>query len=418
MKKKKAENQDITKKTEKTNADKKQQSGNGKFLPAFLGACVIILLCSGACVYLYPLELSEQIRTMVTVALFLLLLLFSEIRSRIAGDYLYDNAAHRGRFYMAYVVLFALACFFPMFTRTGWPFLFYAVVLTLFGNSITGMVSYVSILSFTCLVGQTDFQTFLFYFFTGMCVVILFSVLDENFRIEIPVILSLLCFMVSLCANLIITQNANLSFQMFLVPLISLFLNTVLMIMFLWFVNISVINREKSRYQEINDPEFELMAKMKEAGKQHYYQAIHTAYLCNKIASRLSMDTDAVRAAGFYHGAGIIKGEDSLENLMEICREYEFPEKVCDILREYKQNGRILNKETAVVLMSSAVIDAIMSLFEQDHDAKIQYHEVIGHLFQKKTEKGIFDKCNISIYEMNQMKKILVEENLYYDFLR
>lgn len=354
----------------------------------------------------------------MTVILFLLLLVFCESKSKIAGDYLYDNERHRGRFYQSYMILFALASAFPMFTKTGWPFLFYAVVLTLFSNSVTGMVSYVSILSYTCLLGQVDFNTFLVYFFSGMCVVILFSVLDEKFKIEIPLILSVLCFMVSLCANQIITQNANLSLQMFLVPMISLFLNIVLIFMFLWYINISVINREKNRFQEINDPEFELMEKIKEQGKEHYFHAIHTAYLCNKIATRLSMDVDTVRAAGFYHKAGIVKGEDNIDNLMDICKEYDFPEKVCDILKEYKKNSRILKKETAVVVMSDAVISSIMQRFTQDKNAVIQYDEMIGQLFKNKMDRGIFNNCDISLHEMNQMKKILIEENLYYDFLR
>ncbi len=319
---------------------------------------------------------------------------------------------------MAFWILFAISCFFPMFTKTGWPLLFFAVVLTLFSDCIMGMVSYVTILSFTCMIGQVDFYTFLFYFISGLCAVILFSVLDERFKIEIPLILSLLCFVASLCANVVITQNANLSLQMFIVPFISLFLNTVLIIMFLWYVNMAIVSREKTRYQEINDPEYELMTKIKEAGKEYYFHAIHTAYLCNRISTKLAMDTDAIRAAGFYRSAGIIKGEDDMQNLMAVCKEYEFPDKVCAILREYKANGRIKTKEAAVVLMSGAVIDSIMYLFAQNPKANIQYSEVIGTLFSKKMDKGIFEHCNITIFEMNQMKKILMEEKLYYDFLR
>ena len=394
------------------------RNAKGKKLVLQILSYVLPVLFCAAASFLYPISMDEKIRTNVLVILLLFVLWFAEKRSRLAGEYLYDNAAHTERFHTAFPLLFAISCFFPMFTKTGWPLLFFAVVLTLFSDCVTGMVSYVLILSFTCLVGQVDFHTFLFYFISGVCAVILFSALDKRFKIEIPLILSLLCFVVSLCANIVITQNANLSLQMFLVPCISLFLNTVLIVMFLWYVNMAIVSREKTRYQEINDPEYELMCKIRETGKDYYYHAIHTAYLCNRIATRLSMDTDAVRAAGFYHSAGVVKGEDNVSNLLTVCREYEFPDKVCEILKEYKAGGRIHTKEAAIVTMSAAVIDSIMYLFAQNPKATIQYSEVIGTLFRKKTEKGIFEQCDISIREMNQMKKILMEEKLYYDFLR
>lgn len=380
------------------------------------------LVCA-AVVFLYPIPMAEKIRTGVLTALLLMLLFFAQKRSRIANGYLYDNAAHPERFFIAFPILFTISGFFPMFTKTGWPLLFFAVVLTLFSDCIVGMVSYVTILCFTCVLGEVDFYTFMFYFISGACAVILFSVLDERFKIEIPLLLSLLCFVVSLCANMIITQNANLSLQMFLVPFISLFLNTVLIIMFLWYVNMAVISREKIRYQEINDPEYELMIKIKEAGKDYYYHAIHTAHLCSRIAAGLAdtdadIKTDAVRAAGFYRSAGIVKGEDNMENLLSICREYEFPEQALAVLKEYKSGGQLHTKEAAVLTMSAAVIDALMYLIAQNPQANIRYNDVITALFQKKTEKGIFDQCDISIRDINRMKKILVEEKLYYDFLR
>lgn len=379
-------------------------------------------VCAAA-VFLYPIPMAEKIRTGVLVALMLMLLFFAQKRSRIANEYLYDNATHPERFFTAFPILFAISGFFPMFTKTGWPLLFFAVVLTLFSDCTVGIVSYVTILCFTSILGQVDFYTFLFYFICGVCAVILFSVLDERFKIEIPLLLSLMCFLVSLCANIVITQNANLSLQMFLVPFISLFLNMVLIIMFLWYINMAVVSLEKNKYQEINDPEYELMIRIKEAGKDYYYHAIHTAYLCNRIAAGLAdmdknINVSAVRAAGFYRSAGVVKGEDNMDNLLSICEEYEFPDQTVEILKEYKKGGRLHTREAAILTMSAAVIDGLMYLIAQNPEADIQYGDVILTLFRKKTENGIFDQCDISIRDMNRMKKILVEEKLYYDFLR
>ncbi len=367
----------------------------------------------------YPLSVEEKIRTGVLAGLLLLLVQFAKGRSRLADDYLYDNKNKGGRFSIAYLVLYAAACLFPLFTQLGWPFLSIAVVLTLFSNALVGMVSFTALLTISSLLGGVSMHVFMMYFICGICAVVLFSALDESFRVEVPMILTCLVYIVSMSANLIITRNANLSFEMLIVPIISLFLNIVLILMFLWYCNTRIVSRLKGRYMEINDPEFELMVRIKEAGMTHYYHAIHTAYLCNKLAVRLHMNADAVRAAGFYHDAGVIHRTDSKEGLLAVVRdEYRFPQEVCSILEEYKTGGSIATKEAAVLLMSVTVIDTIMSLFEKDKNARVNYPELIEGLFQKKTDKGIFRHCNISIEEMGLMKKILTEENLYYDFLR
>lgn len=161
------------------------------------------------------------------------------------------------------------------------------------------------------------------------------------------------------------------------------------------------------------------MTRIKEKGMQYYYHAIHTAYLCNKIASRTQVNTDIVRAAGFYHEAGVLLGENTKENLMAVLRvEYKFPPEVCEILIEYKKNGRFRHKETAVLFMSALVVDTLMELFAEDPKAKVNYKELIENLFHKQMARGRFWECDITMEDMTLMKKILVEENLYYDFLR
>ncbi len=353
------------------------------------------------------------------MGLLLLLIQFVKARSRIVKDYLYDNDMHPNRFTVVFLPLFGLSCLFPMFTQMGWPFLSVAVALTLFSNAMIGMVSFTTLLTASCLLGAAPVPVFVMYFVCGLCAVTLFSVLDDSFRVEIPIILSCLVYVTSMCANTIIVRNSNLSFEMFVIPIISLFLNVVLMLMLLWYINTRVVTREKNRYVEINDPEYDLMTRIKEKGMQYYYHAIHTAYLCNKIASRTQVNTDIVRAAGFYHEAGVLLGENTKENLMAVLRvEYKFPPEVCEILIEYKKNGRFRHKETAVLFMSALVVDTLMELFAEDPKAKVNYKELIENLFHKQMARGRFWECDITMEDMTLMKKILVEENLYYDFLR
>lgn len=408
------------KKEKKADRQKTHTKKNGAEILRTAAEIVIPAGMTALSVYLYGIVAAEQIRIGVLVGLLLLLVQFARARSRIADDYLYDNRWNQNRFLAAYLVLFGASCLFPLFTQMGWPFLSIAVVLTLFSNALVGMAAFTSLLTVSALIGGVSMQVFLMYFICGICAAVLFSSLDESFRVELPMILSCMVYGTSMCANVIITRNANLSYEMFIIPVISLFLNVVLILMLLWYTNTRIAGRIKGRYMEINDPEYELMQKIKKTGMQYYYHAIHTAYLCNKIAVRLQMNADAVRAAGFYHEAGVIHhAADPKNSLLTVVRdEYRFPQEVCDILEEYTEGGPVKNKETAVLMMSAAVIESIMKKFEKDKDAKINYKELIELLFQNKMDKGSFQRCNITMEEMGLMKKILMEENLYYDFLR
>ena len=99
--------------------------------------------------------------------------------------------------------------------------------------------------------------------------------------------------------------------------------------------------------------------------------------------------------------------------------EYQYPETVNDILKEYlDKDERIVLKETVVLLMADTVISSISYLFSKDSAAKIDYEKLIHAIFKKKTEGGLLNSSNISIGELEEMKKILTEEKLYYDFLR
>jgi len=57
-------------------------------------------------------------------------------------------------------------------------------------------------------------------------------------------------------------------------------------------------------------------------------------------------------------------------------------------------------------------------MIAENHDAKLDYDQIIETVFEKKQESPAFQECKISIGELNHMEKMFKEEKLYYDFLR
>lgn len=96
-----------------------------------------------------------------------------------------------------------------------------------------------------------------------------------------------------------------------------------------------------------------------------------------------------------------------------------FPPEVVRILDDYKNAKKAIRyKETAVLAVSDDVISAVLMLFAQQGDRPIDHDKVIDHIFQRYYETGKFFQCDISVRELQMMRRIFKEEKLYYDFLR
>lgn len=131
------------------------------------------------------------------------------------------------------------------------------------------------------------------------------------------------------------------------------------------------------------------------------------------------MDDAVVKACGYYHRIGTMKGENSWENVSSTLEEYHFPSEVLNVLKEYIDNNeKILSRETVVLLFCDTLITTINYLFSKEPQIQIDYQKIVNAIFKKKLESGMIDYSNISLGDLQEMKKILVEEKLYYDFLR
>lgn len=385
-------------------------------------ACILFLsvLVSGVAAFLYGSTMEEIVKIIILIFASTGCLVFVMEKSRIQGDFLFDNGENMWRFTVLYFLFLSGSVIFPLLPAGGWPFLAVFTGLMLFSGQLIAVCGGCNLLLISLLL-STSAQTDLFviYFISGIAGVLLFSGLDERFKVGLPLMISLLVQFVCLCIHEVLTVNEVLNPDMFLIPVANILVNLILILILLKFFSFSIIYRTRDTYMDINDPECPLLVKLKEFSKEEYFHAIHTAYLCDRIAGKLELDAAAAKAGGYYHKIGILKGENSFENVKLVLEEYRIPDKVMEILKEYlNKDEKIVSKESAVLLISDTVISSISYLFSKDANARLDYEKLIQAVFSKKVESGILNHNKISIGELEEMKKILMEEKLYYDFLR
>jgi hypothetical protein len=368
---------------------------------------------------LYHDNTEEMLRDIVAVLAGTGIVIFSFTLSECNGFFIYSNETRYGRFAVMYVISLAASLLLPFLPVTGWPFLVIFVLLGVFSNGMTGLAAGSICLLMAVNYSGSDLSIFLLYFLSGMAGILMFSTLDDSFRVGIPMLVSMLVLLVLLTSNVVIFAKEELSPALFMIPAVNLMISCILLLISLKMFSSIVIHRYRDRYMEINDPECPLLVELKDKVIEEYHHAIHTAYLSDKIAKRLDLDDAAVKACGYYNRIGILRGENSWENVSAICREYHFPPYARKILREYVDPGeKLISKETIVVLFADTIVSRIMSTFAVDPQAKIDYEKLVDDVFREKLATQQLWRNEISLTQIREMKKIFTEEKLYYDFLR
>ena len=380
---------------------------------------VILFLMTGAATglaaWLYGKTVIEITGVVVLALLGVSGVIFAIEQSQEADFFLFDNKEHLGRFLVLYLLALAGSLVFPLLPAGGWPYLAAFIGLMLFSNQIVGLSSAAVLLLVTCLLytGNNGNIAFYVYFVGGLAGIVVFSYLNVSFKVGLPILVSLMVQMVCLAVQEVLLVNEQLKLQLFLIPALNLLVSLILLLILLKYFSFSIIYKNRDLFMDINDPECPLLVELKNASKEEYYHAVHTAYLCDRIAKRLKLDDAMVKACGYYHRIGIIKGEVT----QFILEENRFPQQVKDVLREYLDSTeQMVSKETIILLFSDTVITSISYLFSKDPQIEIDYPKIINGIFKKRVESGMIDQSNLTFGEFQEM--ILLEERLYYDFLR
>lgn len=345
---------------------------------------------------------------------------FMFYKEDLFGTFLFENHTKKWRFVIVYFICLLLSLLFPLLPETGWPYLPLFLALYFFSGQLTALFGGSTLLLQSVLLsGQAEHKIFFIYFVSGALAIILFSHIEKEFIVGKPVIITLMIHFLTLCVYELIIKNSVFSFELFMIPLMNLAVSLILMLVLLKYISVFEIFTIRDIYMEINDPEHPLLTKLKEYSKDDYFHAVHTAYLCDRVTDKLHLDRDVAKAAGYYHKIGILEGKNNIENLKKVIEPYHFPDPTIQVLMEYvDEKESIKKKESAILMICDTLVASITYYFHTGNENPLDYEKLIQTIFQKKLSSGVLNESEISITEIEQMKKILVEEKLYYDFLR
>jgi len=406
-----------------TTTIKKQMEENNKKDVKLTIIYILLLVISIAIVvlarFLYAIGDLACFRLLTMVIFGQILVIFSTRSSSYYKDFFDNNRTSVVPFYLFYMLFMIISVVLPYIPVEVWPIVVIFVLLAILSNLPTGIIS-----ASICLViafslgGAGYFSYFSFYFLCGMISVLLFSRLDEEFKIGFPLMIIELVLLCGLTIIIITSSNA-LQVETFIYPIANGIATLLLILIILKAYSNRVVYAQKDMYMDLNNPECQLLSELKNCSPDDYHKTVHVVYFCDRLARRLNLDEDVVKCAGLYHRVGIIGGANNWENTSLICTEQNLPAEVMQILQEYldKKTG-LLSAESAVLYMSECIVSSLVYLFSKNKDITLDYPSLVEAIFKQRIETGLFNNCNISIAQFETMKKVFLEEKLYYDFLR
>lgn len=391
--------------------EENKRKAGWKFVLAEL-TIIIMGTCGMGALGLVRRQPADRLLSNCVMMLLLLGTVCFHLRREYVHDGLdYDNGDHIFRFFLCLGIGLGIAFACGFLPVGGWPFLLVFIMLSLFSNMSVGILSAVSLLLASVLLSGSDAGGFALHFVCGVFAVTLFRRLGDDFKIGIPLFLSVLSLLVCETANVVLVANARPDFEIFVIPTVNVIVSSILLLGCLKVFSSTVVYRHREKYLDIIDSENPVIVRLRERDRNEYMHCVHTTYFCERIGKRLGLDVEALKGAGYYYRLG---GE-----LTQMLEDEQFPPSAREILLDYRnRNAGMKKKETAVLYCADMVVTSVKAAFARDKQAQVNFDRLVDDIFGRLFKDKIFDTCNIALGELRTMQQIFKEEKLYYDFLR
>lgn len=344
---------------------------------------------------------------------------FSFWASSYKGELSWWNEGHGIRYSLMTALCTGILSGMPYLPFLAAPVAAAAVILTVFSGGFCGLVSYLFLVVQYIFLSGLKAEQAMVLVFSGLLGIVLFKSLDREFRY----VGALFAFLVSdlvCCSIYYVTADLKADLgNSLMYAAIRLFSETAAILIALKCAGKYCIYRDEDFYKRINNPEYKLLARLKKTNKEVYMNAVHTAYLSEKISQKIDINTALAKAGGYYHRIGVLEGEDTLANTLKVGRECRFPQSLMKLLTEYgDKKCRGISKEAAVVQLSDAIVSRISFRFVKDKYAVLNYEEIIDETIREKMRRRDWRDSELTVDELCKIREGLVEVKLYYDFLR
>ncbi len=407
------------------NKEKKVKKENNSalwFVPEIVSMVIVLVYIFGL-FYFYDMLISAAVERAAFSVIMIAVLGFA-VRKQFPVMKLNMELSVKnlGRFWWVFIVGLVASLLSVFIPSAAWPFTGFFVVLAVFSNSFLGMLGGTTLLIIAAVTTGSKAGIVILYLICGGVGIAAFFPIKDEIKIWRPLLVTLLSLFTCETTGIILTSTNQIAPEQFLLPGLNIIITGIIIFLGLRLYALKVKYPYRDRYQLLNDTEYYLLAQTREDDKKTYKHVIHTSYFTERIATRLGLNVEAMKCAGYYYRFC----PAAYEEREEFFEKEHFPGEVCEILTEYsdfiakRTKNRLKSRECAVLLYSHTIIHAVIALYEKNPDTDItsQIDKLVDATFSRYEKAGIFAYSNLTYNDVTTMMKIFKEEKLYYELLR
>ncbi|MBQ9359488.1 MAG: hypothetical protein IJT96_00460 [Lachnospiraceae bacterium] len=402
-------------KTEREEQETAEGSENKKpdspFKAYHLVPIMILSLASAIEIYLTQQTITGAVRNFIVVAIIAFAVIYS------CGRWITPKLA----FIMTGLGLLAsVQAFIPDFII---PFASFAVLTAIISSNLyLGMFSLMLFSAMPFLVTERSFEYFLFYAVTGLIAAALIYGRRKIGKYADVLTVFILAYIL-LYTGLVVLKRLTLTPELIIGPVAGLILDVMIMEIAGYSYYNNVVKKEQELYLNVVDPEYPLLIRLKNNNKREYKRAIHTAHFTELFANKFGYDPVLMKGLGFYHRIGVLREDEA--NLairtVALAMDEGFPDDIVQALKEYGEvkAGDKVSAEVSITVIADTVIISLMDEFSKgnkDLDLNKFIDKTILGLFSGKN--SLLKKSAIPYNDLEEIRKQLKGERIYYDFLR
>ena len=303
------------------------------------------------------------------------------------------------------------------------PLASFAVLIAIISaNLYLGMFSLMLFSAMPFLVKERSFEYFLFYAVIGLIATALIYGRRKIGKYADVLTVFILVYIL-LYTGLIVLKRMTLTPELIIGSVAGLILNVIIMEIAGYSYYNNVVKKEQELYLNVVDPEYPLLIRLKNNNKREYKRAIHTAHFTELFANKFGYDPVLMKGLGFYHRIGVLREDEA--NLairtVALAMDEGFPDDIVAALKAYGEvkAGERVSAEVSITVIVDTVIISLMDEFSKgnkDLDMNKFIDKTILGLFSGKN--SLLKKSAIPYNDLEEIRKQLKGERIYYDFLR
>lgn len=370
--------------------------------------------------YYFERSLQAVLRTGIIAFFMGLLLVYALEEMRIQEDFLPGNRQRQRSFLFFYLLMLLLAQGARFVSPFVLPVTVAVLMCMLLSGFLAGVCCLVTVTVSLMLTTALNGYGGIYFMVTGFVALLLFkSGKKPLYFVRKSIMLAFVS--PAVYSALILLGKQAVEPSDIVNPLVGTVINFILMVILIKIYSRFVLGAYEDIYEKYNDPEHELLQQLKHKNNDEYNIAIHSAYLCDKIALKMKMDNALAKSLGYYHRIGAVSGKNVKAESIAIAEKYKFPPELIKAMQEYQKvkDTPPLMKETILCVLAVDIVNSIRYILKNDSKTKnVDYEKIIDFVFQKRAETGLFSASSLLVADVDTIKECFKEDKLYYDFLR